>query len=31
MPQMLLPWLTTFFSLAIAVAGFVLAVYLAFP
>lgn len=30
-PQLPLPWLTTFFSLAIAVSGLVLAVYLAFP
>lgn len=30
-PKQPLPWLATFFSLAIAVAGFVLAVYLAFP
>jgi putative membrane protein len=31
MPSLPLPWLTTFFSLAIAICGLVLAIYLAFP
>lgn len=30
-PQLPMPWLTTFFSLAIAIASLVLALYLAFP
>lgn len=30
-PHLPMPWLTTFFSLAIAVSGLVLAIYLAFP
>lgn len=30
-PHLPMPWLTTFFSMAIAIAGLVLAIYLAFP
>ena len=30
-PNLPMPWLTTFFSLAIAVSGLILAIYLAFP
>ena len=30
-PALPMPWLTTFFSLAIAISGLILALYLAFP